>query len=397
MGDFDTIFVIIFGALILTLIALAVVFRRRLIGFLFRNILRSPVFIIITLMIVIVMVGSALLWIVEHAANPNFRTIPESIWSIFVYLFSGLEDRGPQTAFGKVVAIFIFLSGVSVMGMIYGRITAWLIKLENLKGGLMSIEHFDGHYIICNYSPKANKVIEELHSGVVKWRRIIVISETEQELTDAQRSDKRYNKDVIFAVGSPYNVDMLRSADAQRARSIIILADETSPDPDGQSAMICLALEQLMVEVRAKKPDAEKPHVVVEAVNHHKLEHLHFAGADEVISHTDFGLRLISQAAITPYIGEIYNRLTSVRGDTNEIYVVPGSDLPDDFIGKSYNDIYGYFVDHNAKVKMPVTPIGITRDGEFFINPSPEKTKELGGFIESDGLIVIAFEPPKIK
>ncbi|MCP4229318.1 MAG: hypothetical protein GY771_04105, partial [bacterium] len=293
--------------------------------------------------------------------------------------------------------IFIFLSGVSVMGMIYGRITAWLIKLENLKGGLMSIEQFDNHYIICNYSPKANSIIEELHSGVVKWRRIIVISEREQELTAAQSADKRYTRDVIFAVGSPYGVDMLRSADAQRAHSIIVLADEKSPDPDGQSAMVCLAIEQLMTEVREKKPDAKKPHVVVEAVNHQKLEHLNYAGADEVISHTDFGLRLLSQAAITPYIGEIYNRLTSVRGDTNEIYIVPGENIPKELIGKNYADIRLYFAEYNRKSKSPVTPIGLARDKEFIINPGREREEKFGAFQTDDGLIFIAFEPPKFK
>jgi voltage-gated potassium channel len=379
------------------LIVLAVVFRHRLISFIFRNILRSPVIIISLLLFIIVLIGSALLWIVEHATNPNFSTIPESVWSIFVYLFSGLEDRGPTTAFGKVVAIFIFLSGVSVMGMIYGRITAWLIKLENLKGGLMSIEQFDNHYIICNYSPKANSIIEELHSGVVKWRRIIVISEREHELTVAQSNDKRYTRDVIFASGSPYSVDMLRNADAQRAHSIIVLADEESPDPDGQSAMVCLAIEQLMTEVREKKPDAKKPHVVVEAVNHRTLEHLYYAGADEVISHTDFGLRLLSQAAITPHIGEIYNRLTSVRGDTNEIYIVRGDNVPSELIGKGYSDIRLYFAEYNVKNKSPVTPIGLVRDGGFMINPSGECEKDFGAFKGEDGIIFIAFEPPKFK
>ncbi|MCP4229669.1 MAG: hypothetical protein GY771_05930, partial [bacterium] len=92
----EIIYVTVFAALILTLGVLAVVFRRRLISFLFRNILRSPVIIISLLLFIIVLVGSALLWIVEHAANPNFSTIPEAVWSIFVYLFSGLEDRGPE-------------------------------------------------------------------------------------------------------------------------------------------------------------------------------------------------------------------------------------------------------------------------------------------------------------
>ena len=57
------------------------------------------------------------------------------------------------------------------------------------------------------------------------------------------------------------------------------------------------------------------------------------AGADEVISAADFGLRLMARASLFHGMTRVYQELLSVRRDANEMYLVP---VPAQLVGMDF-------------------------------------------------------------
>jgi len=109
-----------------------------------------------------------------------------------------------------------------------------------------------------------------------------------------------------------------------------LLSDEDSPDPDAKSALIALAICKLC---------ERNPHIVAEAQNHRKLEHLKDAGVDEVICSGDLGLGVLAQCALHAKLSTVYDQLLTYGDDTNEIYVVAGSKLPDWLVGHTFEEV----------------------------------------------------------
>jgi len=395
LNKLDISFLIIIVVILAGAVTLGIVFRRKLIAFFVLRILRSAVLIIFLILLIIVALGSISLCLCESSNEEGyFESIPESAWSILVYLFSGFEGRSPETTEGKVIVILIFLAGISVMGLIYGRITAALIKLESLEGAIMKYTDLRDHYIICNYSPKALGIIRELRSSGNE--KIVVISNEGKRPETEGRPSGEVFKDVLFCTGDPYDVDVLAAADSEYAKAIIILADEEAEDPDGLSALACIAVVERFRQVKEKTDkNVEKPHIVVEALNHDKMEHMRYAGGSEVVCHSDFGLNLLAQAAITKGLTTVFDRLTSFSKETNEIYIIDYGDCPKELHGKNYAEINHYLADHGDKRGKPVTPIGLWRGETFYLNPRRDKDEVWSAFLEGDKLVVLAYERPK--
>src|SRR5829696_5062802 len=65
--------------------------------------------------LVIWILGGTALYFAERG-NPAFDTWGESLWSVWVALFSGMNDR-PETLVGRAVAIIVIVSGVALAGL----------------------------------------------------------------------------------------------------------------------------------------------------------------------------------------------------------------------------------------------------------------------------------------
>jgi voltage-gated potassium channel len=81
------------------------------------------------------------------------------------------------------------------------------------------------------------------------------------------------------------------------------------------------------------------------------------AGADEVISAADFGLRLMARAALFHGMTRVYQELLSVRRDANEMYLVP---VPGQLVGMDFVAAAAVFLPDRTNLKACLL-IGVYR------------------------------------
>lgn len=315
----------------------------------------------------------------KNAGNP--------IWRIVVYFFTGFADYEPQTGLGKCISVLVFIVGIGLVATMTGRMASYFVKQDR---ELNLPKNMSNHIVICNWNDRGDRIVSELHSEqCAPDTEIIVISPN--EVNEATYQKKPAYKLVTFIHSDPSLHDVLKVCQAHQSRSVILIADEVnhSEDPDGNSALIALAINRLCDDANIKRP-----HIVAEALDHRRIQHLYDAGVDEVVCAHDFGLGILAQSSINPGLSEVYNRLLTYSDATNEIYI--STDVPERFHGLTFAQASKVFAE-NRDPDNPSILIGVKRNGEIFLNTrQDERGENLGKINEGDQLITISFDPPEL-
>src|SRR5262245_21898903 len=61
-------------------------------------------------------VGSTAIHLAEQGGNPAFDTWGETLWNVWLILFSGVE-QSPRTPLGRLVTVLVLVSGVCLVGL----------------------------------------------------------------------------------------------------------------------------------------------------------------------------------------------------------------------------------------------------------------------------------------
>ena len=370
--------------LAIPILALVLFLRyRRHIG---RALRRNMTLRLATVFCCFMVLGTLVLHFCERDANKHFSTLPESLWSAIAYLVSGFEDRPPVTSAGRFVSVLMFVLAVCLFGTIAGKFASVFIMKETQRMP-NDLRH---QIIICNWSERGDRVIKELHAAQAEPNTEIVVI-TDRELNEQElRRHPAYRK-VYFVRSDPVLHSVLTASRIDLAKCVILLADEDSPDADAKSVLIALAICKLC---------EKKPHIVAEAKNHRKVEHLKDARVDEVICSEDLGLGVLAQSALHAKLSDVYSQLLTYGDDTNEIYVVSGSKLPDWLVGHTFEDI-SEIMNNNRKPGNPAILVGLRRGEQVILNPRKTKGPEGEGraevFEEGDALLVMAYDPPDLS
>lgn len=322
----------------------------------------------------------------ERANQECFDTIWKAFWSTTLYILSGFGDRPPTTLYGRVVSVFIFGLGVVSAAMVTGIAAATFIRREELK----MPSNIEKHIIICNWNKRGDRVVTELHSHQgEKDTHLVVI--TEKDVNERElRSESNVYENVFFVKSDPVLHSVLKASKVHLAKSIIILADDESPDPDAKSAMIALAIAKLC-------SGKAKPHVVAEVINHRMVEHLKDAQVEEIICATDFGLGVLAQCALHRKLSSVYNDLLRYSKDTNEIYIIEDDKFPKEFLGKSFEECAA-IINKNRSSDNPAILLGLRRNDDIILNPrTRRKGQEALTISDCDALLVMAYRPPKLS
>lgn len=100
---------------------------RYLILALLRSFNKIMVFLIFIVLLTIFL--GSLMYVIEYKYNPEFRSIPQSIyWAIVTITTVGYGDIAPLTMVGKIVASFIMILGYAIIAVPTGIMSASLIS-----------------------------------------------------------------------------------------------------------------------------------------------------------------------------------------------------------------------------------------------------------------------------
>src|SRR5678810_439319 len=103
----------------------------------------------------------------------RFKTWRESLWNVWVTLFSGLNNA-PNSPVGRLVIAGVLVVGVALAGLFTASVASILIE-RSLRSREVSNLEMSDHLVLCNWSPRALDWIREVHSGIVTDTRPVVI------------------------------------------------------------------------------------------------------------------------------------------------------------------------------------------------------------------------------
>ena len=344
---------------------------------------RHQVWKILTAIVVIWVVCGTALHFAERDTNPAFETWGESLWNVWVLLFSGLEIEINSPG-GRFVVAAVLVVGVALAGLFTASVASILIERALRSREVPNLE-MSGHLVLCNWTPRALDWIREVHSGIVTDKRpVVIVHDTPDEVVLPDKLDEAAFNDVYIVKGDPANEVILRRARVAQAHSVVILSDDRQErHADGKTIVCCIAVKSACVPER-------QPNIVAECQDPKYRPHMRKAGADEVISAADFGLRLMARASLFHGMTRVYQELLSVRRDANEMYLVP---VPARIVGMDFVKAANVFLPDRTNMKACLL-IGLYRGEKMMLNPVDG---EAGPLREGDELILLSQTLPDLS
>ncbi|ODU02081.1 MAG: hypothetical protein ABS79_00875 [Planctomycetes bacterium SCN 63-9] len=322
------------------------------------------------------LIGTAGLHVIEERVNPDFETWGNSFWSVGVLLFSGL-DQPPKTGLGRLFAMSIIVFGVGTAGLFTASVASILVERYMRRQHVPNLEMED-HLVLCNWSPRGLEWIRQVHAKSIQNKRpVIIIHDEVGEIDLPDKMDEPTFNDVYIVKGDPTSEVILRRAKVPTAHSVVILTDDREGRyADGKSVLTCITIRNIC-------RGAKQPSIAAECRNPGNRHHLQKAGADEIISSDDLGLRLLARTALFHGMTRVYQELLTVGRDANEIYLFPA---PDALIGKDFIELTGMFLRYRGD-RRACTLIGIQRGEEMMLNPIND---EAGPLQPGDQLLLMS-------
>ncbi len=231
------------------------------------------------------LLGATALYYAERHDNATLATWPDALWGVWVLLFSGV-DEPPKTPAGRLITMAILVVGVGTAGLFTASLASILIERYLRRRDVSSFE-MDGHLVLCNWSPRGLEWIREVHAKIIQEKRpVVIIHDDPDEIDLPDKQDENAFGDVYIVKGDPTNEIILRRAKVPRAHSVVILTDHREgKHADGKSILICIAVRHIC-------KGENQPNIAVECHNPANRHHLKKAGADEIVSSDELGLRL---------------------------------------------------------------------------------------------------------
>ena len=322
--------------------------------------------------------GAAALYLAERESGDDseFATLGEALWGVWVLLFSGL-DSPPKTTAGRIIAMILLVLGVGLAGLFTASVASLLIE-RYLRRRDVSTFEMDDHLVLCNWSPRGLEWIREVHAKIIAEKRpVVIIHDETDEIDLPDKQDEAAFSDVYIVKGDPTSEVVLRRAKVPRAHSVVILTDDREgKHADGKSILTCIAIKNIC-------KGEKQPNVAAECRNPNNRHHLKKAGADEIISSDELGLRLLARTALFHGMTRVYQELLTVGRDANEMFLLAA---PEELIGKDFIELLALFGRHRGDRRSCLL-IGIQRGDEMMLNPIGD---EAGPIRADDQLILLS-------
>ncbi len=320
-------------------------------------------------------IGATLIHLAEWSENPAFGSWPESLWSVLVILFSGMEVL-PQTVAGRILAVVVLGSGICLVALFTGAVASAFVEFR-LRSREVSHFEMEGHLVLCNWSPRGLEWIREVHSKIIHDKRpIVIIHDSPESIDLPDTADEPAFNDVYIVKGDPTNEIILRRARVSKAHSVVVLSDDRQAEhADGKTILTCIALQNLC--------KGSSVNIAVECRNPSNGHHLKKAGADEIISSDELGLRLLARTSLYHGMTRVYQELLSVGRNANEMYLI---EVPNELLGRDFVELASMFLRYRTD-KRSCLLIGIQRGEEMILNPIGQ---EAGPLKAGDQLVLLS-------
>lgn len=296
--------------------------------------------LLLTVSFVMIVFGTAM-----HFTEPHhFPTIFDGIWWAFVTGATvGYGDYVPHTFKGKMIGIFLILTGGGILAYYISTFSSINLKREqNLKKGRVAYRGKD-HLIVVGWNERTKHLLQ-LIQRINQNHMIVLIDSTLQRFPP-------HIHPVHFIHGDPADDTILHKANIQKAGSVLITADNEKKENQADNSTIITTL--------AVRGNNQEIPIIAEILGKNQMENALRAGANKIIRSNDFmsilfyhELHQITEAS--PF--ESILQLLQKQQFMNKL-------IPEELEDQTFSEAVNHYLTKHELL------LGIIRDKEWNINP----------------------------
>ena len=293
-------------------------------------------------------------------------------WAIVTMTTVGYGDFSPATPAGRVFAVIIMFIGISLVSLLTASISSIFVAQKIREGKGLEQLNLNNHLILCGWNPNGGRILDSIqHLSNSKKLELVLINEMNEE--DVTQLKNRYQQlDINFVAGDFTQEEILNKANIFEANTVIVIPNTTGSEVatyDEKTIFATLTIKSMDPNIR----------VVAYLLDRENLTHIKRADADEVVVGDDFSAHILASHVVDPGIPQIANQL--IESNSNSRF--KRINIPSEFIGKSYSDLF----DHFQKL-----------DGSLLIGVfSEDENLGIGAILSSDASALDSFIERKLK
>ncbi|CAM3612947.1 potassium channel family protein [Marinicrinis lubricantis] len=289
----------------------------------------------------LVFFSSIIMKYIEPETFPDFFT---GLWWVMTTLTTvGYGDLSPVTIAGRLYAMFLFLTGIGLIGVVIGKvIDAFSNFTKRREEGRVAYKG-EGHMIMIGWNRKTKFALEEVrHSEFTK--DIVIV--------DQLPASPVSGEGIYYIQGDPASEETLMQANVSAARSVILFADPHIEDislVDGKSLLIVSTIERIAPNVHTTVEIMLEQHI-----SNFKYVHVnHFLVSSEMVS------RLAVRSALAESHGDIVKQLIQREHGDNLYEIKPKAEW------HTYRDAFTALLEKGATLIADRGYLGINRKLEL--------------------------------
>lgn len=339
-----------------------------------KSIFSQRIFRIFLALIILTIIAASLVLHFERSANPGeYTSLWDSVWWALVTVFTvGYGDIRPITLGGRIVGVFVMISGVTLVSLITATISSiFVAKKIREDQGLEAIKNED-HTIICGWNNHAESILENIFS-LAKSRipNVILVNELPEE--EINTILDRFRKQKVKFIRGDYTRNApLERANIKSSRAVILLPNLIQFDP-------LMADEKTLLATLNIKSTYPKVKVIAFIINKDNEIHIKRAKADEIFISDKYADYLVASEVLEPGLYEVMSKLLAADS-ANRITTLP---IPARFRGKTYRELFDYL-----KSQQGILALGVLSEVESI---------GISDFLASDTSHLDAFIERKLK
>ena len=301
----------------------------------FRKLIRNSFFQVGAGLFIVMMIGGFIVMYYETGSITERET--PFWWAIVTMTTVGYGDFYPITPGGRFFAVFIMFAGIALVSLLTASISSiYVAKRIREDKGLEKV-NINDHIVLCGWNKNAESIIDSLlvlsEGGSLQ---LILINEINEDTVNHLKN-KYKDIDLYFVAGDFTSEEILKKASIKQADTAIIIPnidDEKIGSPDEKTIFATLTIKSMSSSVR----------VVAYLMQRENLTHIRRANVDEVVLSDDFGAYMLASHVMDPGIPQTTKGLLNASSEDRLRRV----DVPSQFIGRSFDDLFSYFRSTNG-------------------------------------------------
>ncbi|WP_211178373.1 CASTOR/POLLUX-related putative ion channel [Brasilonema octagenarum] len=257
--------------------------------------------------------------------NKDIESSSELYWEVFVQLI-GLRDTGDNANLAtKIIGVITIFLGLVLFSSLVAFITQeFESRLQILRQGQSPVIE-ENHTLILGFTDRVIDIIQELVVGNESEPDAVVVilsKQEKEEMDNFLRNNLGELKTtrVVTRNGSITNLNELNKVGIKVAKSVIILNDAKTSDPDEVKTLADARVVKAVLAVLAANEEDSLPSIVVELHSHQyrRLAENIAPGAVTTLNEADILARILVQTSRSVGLAAVYLNLVGFEG--NEFY-----------------------------------------------------------------------------